>query len=539
MPSFFSSVRMKFILFTLAVVLPRLSFAQTTASEDTTIHASIDSMSAQIAADTVQTPAAPPSTDFASSIDNAAGVVVRGLAAVLFYPIGPFPAIVLWLIIGAVFLTFYMGFVNLRGFKHAIELVRGKYTNPNEAGEVTHFQALSSALSATVGLGNIAGVAIAVSIGGPGATFWMIIAGLLGMSSKFTECTLGLMYRKIDPQGRVSGGAMHYLHEGFKEKGMGGLGKALSVLFAICCIGGSFGGGNMFQIGQSLGGITNTIPALADYNWAYGLLMVGMVGIVIIGGIKRIAQTAEKIVPFMCGIYVLAALVILFMHFTEIPAAFATIIAGAFTPEAGYGGVVGVLVQGFRRATFSNEAGVGSAPIAHSAAKTDIPIREGFVALLEPFIDTVVVCTMTALVIVITGAYNAGGAFEAARAAGNGGLLTSLAFQERISWFPYILSLAVFLFAYSTCISWSYYGERSWVYLFGPRSSIIYKVLFLMFVFLGAIITAQNIIDFSDLMIFSMSLPNMIGLYLMAPKVRRTMKDYFAKLKAGEFKVYS
>lgn len=539
MPSFFPSVRMKFILLALAVVLPHLSFAQTTASEDTTIPVAIDSMRAQIAADTAQTPAAPPPTGFTSSIDNAAGVVVRGLAAVLFYPIGPFPAIVLWLIIGAVFLTFYMGFVNLRGFKHAIELVRGKYTNPNEAGEVTHFQALSSALSATVGLGNIAGVAIAVSIGGPGATFWMIVAGFLGMSSKFAECTLGQMYRKIDEKGRVSGGAMHYLHDGFKERGMGGIGKALSVLFAICCIGGSFGGGNMFQIGQSLGGITNTIPALADYNWAYGLLMVGMVGIVIIGGIKRIAQTAEKIVPFMCGIYVLAALVILFMHFSEIPAAFATIISGAFTPEAGYGGIIGVLVQGFRRATFSNEAGVGSAPIAHSAAKTDIPIREGFVALLEPFIDTVVVCTMTALVIVITGAYNAGGAFEAARAAGNGGLLTSLAFQERIPWFPYILSLAVFLFAYSTCISWSYYGERSWTYLFGPRSSIIYKVLFLVFVFLGAIITAQNIIDFSDLMIFSMSLPNMIGLYLMAPKVRRTMKDYFAKLKAGEFKVYS
>ena len=475
---------------------------------------------------------------FEESIDNGAGWIVNIIASVLFYEIGSFPAIVLWLLIGATFLTVYMGFINFRAFGHAIQVIRGKYNKPNESGEVTHFQALTSALSATVGLGNIAGVAIAVSIGGPGATFWMIMAGVLGMSSKFVECTLGQMYRKIDAQGKVSGGAMHYLGEGLQEKGLGGLGKFLAVVFAILCIGGSFGGGNMFQVKQSLGAITQSIPALAGMQWLYGLIMAGLVGVVIIGGIKRIAQTAEKIVPFMCGIYAATALYILFANLGEVPTAFGKIISGAFTPEAGYGGFIGVLVQGMKRATFSNEAGVGSAPIAHAAAKTEEPVREGIVALLGPFIDTILICTLTALVIVITGAYNAGGEFETARQATNGALLTSLAFGQEISWFPTVLSIAVLLFAYSTMISWSYYGERCWAFLFGPNSSLSYRIIFLVFVFLGSIISATNVLDFSDLMIFGMSFPNMLGMYLMAPKVKNALNIYMKKLKDGGFPVY-
>jgi len=449
------------------------------------------------------------------------------------------PVIVLWLVIGAVFLTFFMRFINFRGFKHAIYVVRGHFDDPNEEGEVTHFQALSAALSATVGLGNIAGVAIAVSIGGPGATFWMIAAGLLGMTLKFTECSLGQMYRKIDANGVVSGGPMHYLKDGLAEKGLGGLGKVLALLFTVLCIFASFGGGNMFQVVQSKNAIAETLPFLTDNGWVYGVVMVVLAGIVIIGGIKRIATTTEKIVPFMCGIYVLAALFVLMMNMDAILPAFKAIIMGAFTPEAGYGGFIGVLVQGFRRAAFSNEAGVGSAAIAHSAAKTEEPIREGIVALLEPFIDTVVVCTITALVIVITGAYNnPDAAYVAARAAGSGATLTSLAFQQSISWFPYILSVAVFLFAFSTMISWSYYGERCATQLFGDKASLPYKILFLVFTFLGSVASATAILDFSDLMILCMSFPNILGLYILSPKVKLALDSYMDKLKNNQFKIY-
>ena len=297
-------------------------------------------------------------------------------------PNGPqIPLVVAWLVVGAIFFTIRMGFINFRGFKHAIDVVRGKYDNPDAEGEVSHFQALSSALSATVGLGNIAGVAIAVSLGGPGAIFWMIIAGFLGMSSKFTECTLGQKYRETRPDGRVMGGAMFYLSKGLAEKGFGGFGKGLAVLFAILCIGGSFGGGNTFQVNQSLNAVQETIPWLADHRWVFGLVMAVLTGLVIIGGIKRIALTAEKIVPAMCGIYLLTCLTVLFMHISEIPAAFGTIIDSAFNPGAAWGGFIGVLVIGFKRAAFSNEAGVGSAAIAHSAARTDHPVREGIVAL--------------------------------------------------------------------------------------------------------------------------------------------------------------
>lgn len=477
-------------------------------------------------------------------IDAGAGVVVRALSAVFFYdvmfwdPDHVLPLVVLWLVIGAIYLTFRMNFINFRGFRHAVNVTRGKYSDPSDAGEVSHFQALAAALSATVGLGNIAGVAIAVSVGGPGATFWMIVAGLLGMSTKFTEVTLGQKYREFRPDGRVMGGAMFYLSKGLAEIGWAKTGKVLAMIFAILCIGGSLGGGNTFQVNQSMNAIQETVPFLADRGWIYGLIMATMVAIVIIGGIRRIAQVAEKIVPAMVGIYVAAALYILLVNFTVIPEAFGAIVSGAFTPEAGFGGFIGVLVTGFRRAAFSNEAGAGSAAIAHSAARTPYPVREGVVALLEPFIDTVVVCTMTALVIVISGAYN-NPAYADIVAGSQGAALTSRAMGQYLSWFPYVLSLCVVLFAFSTMISWSYYGERCWCYLFGDDKTRVFQYLFVIFTFLGSIISAQNVLDFGDLMILGMAFPNLFGVFLLSGKVRQDLDSYWQKFKAGEFKVYN
>ncbi|HLM67350.1 MAG TPA: alanine/glycine:cation symporter family protein, partial [Longimicrobium sp.] len=477
------------------------------------------------------------------SIDRAMGAVNGVVSFVFFYDMlfwdaeHQLPLVVLWLVLGAIFFTIKMGFVNFRGFGHAIQVVRGRYSDPSDAGEVSHFQALSTALSATVGLGNIAGVAIAVSVGGPGATFWMIVAGLLGMSSKFAECTLGQQYREVRPDGRIMGGAMEYLSKGLKEKGWPRLGMFLAVMFSILCIGGSLGGGNSFQVNQSLNAMQETIPFLADAPWVYGLVMTVLVGLVIVGGIRRIATVAEKIVPLMCGVYVLAALFILLMNFTAIPAAFGAIISQAFTPAAGYGGFIGVLVTGFRRAAFSNEAGAGSAAIAHSAARTPYPVREGFVSLLEPFIDTVVVCTMTALVIVITGAYN-NPAYADLVAQSKGAALTSRAMSEHLPWFKYILSAAVFLFAYSTMISWSYYGERCWAWLLGDRSTKVYQGLFLLFVFLGSVITSVNVLEFGDLMILGMAFPNILGVVILSGNVKRELDDYWRRLKSGEIRPY-
>jgi len=455
------------------------------------------------------------------------------------------PLVVAWLVVGAIFFTVRMGFINFRGFKHAVDVVRGKFDSEGAEGEVSHFQALSSALSATVGLGNIAGVAIAVSLGGPGAIFWMIVAGFLGMSSKFTECTLGQKYRTTRADGRVMGGAMFYLQNGLAEVAdrTGGvlfrpLGKFLAVTFAILCIGGSFGGGNTFQVNQSLNAVQESIPWLGDHRWVFGLIMTILTGLVIIGGIKRIAQTAEKIVPTMCAVYMVACIVVLLKHIGEIPAAFGTIFDSAFNPGAAWGGFIGVLVQGFKRAAFSNEAGVGSAAIAHSAAKTKEPVREGIVALLEPFIDTIIICTMTGLVIVITGHYEGGPAAEVAKPyadINNGAGLTSTVFASEFSGFQHILSAAVVLFAFSTMISWSYYGERCWAWLFGDGSSMVYRILFLVMVFLGSIITSTNILDFGDLMILGMAFPNVLGLYFLAGGVKKDLDAYMTKLKKGEF----
>lgn len=494
-------------------------------------------------------------------VNEIFGTINGWIATVLFYPIplpgeSSVPAAVAWLVAGSLFFTLRMRFINLRGFVHAVKVTSGKYDNPDDEGEVSHFQALTAALSATVGLGNIAGVAVAVSIGGPGATFWMVLAGLLGMSAKFVECTLGQKYREVRADGRVMGGAMHYLSKGLAEKGLAPLGTVLAIGFAFLCIGGSFAGGNAFQVSQSLRAVEETIPVLKDAPWIYGLAMTAMVGIVIIGGIKRIAATAATIVPFMCGVYVVASVAILVMNAERVPSAFSAIFAGAFSPDAAYGGFLGVLIMGFQRAAFSNEAGIGSAAIAHSAARTEYPVREGIVALLEPFIDTVVVCTMTALVIIVTGAYSTdtyrGTLARQAAARGadvetlvaehaeiiekeQGAQLTSRAMGEAIPYFQYVLSAAVILFAYSTMISWSYYGERCWVYLFGDGASLSYRVIFLAFVFLGSVVSAKNVLELGDLMIMGMAVPNILGVLLLSGGVKRDLDEYWRRFKAGDF----
>jgi AGCS family alanine or glycine:cation symporter len=497
-------------------------------------------------------------------IDEAFGSATGWFVDFIFYQI-PFGENVniFWvlfpLILGALFFTIYFKFINFTGFWTSINIVRGKYDDldhhesmvgagdstpggdaietiaiEGHEGEVSHFQALTAALSATVGLGNIAGVAIAVSVGGAGATFWMIIAGFLGMASKFVECTLGVKYRDIEADGTVYGGPMYYLTKGLKLKGMAGLGKVLAVLFAIFVIGGSFGGGNMFQVNQAFQLVENITGGEASFlhgkGWLFGLIMAVLVGIVIIGGIKKIAKVTDKIVPFMVVIYVSASLFVIFANYDMIGDAFMQIFNGAFSPEGVAGGAIGVLVQGFRRAAFSNEAGVGSASIAHSAVKTKYAASEGMVALLEPFIDTVVVCTMTALVLIITGnvaAENSG--LNDAQAI----LLTSGAFESAISWFPYVLTIAVVLFAFSTMISWSYYGFQGWAYLFGrsKKMEYLYKFIFCIFVVIGSAASLGSVIGFSDAMIFAMMVPNMVGIVILAPKVKEEYNKYMAAIK--------
>jgi len=481
------------------------------------------------------------------SVDDALVAINGFLFGIIFFDIWPFdnssgdkiviPFMIIWLSFGALYFTFRFKFVNFRLFFHAIDCVRGKFSKPGDdtVGEVTHFQALTMALSATVGLGNIAGVAIAVSIGGPGATFWMILAGILGMSSKFVECTLAQIYREVRSDGHIMGGAMEYCSRGLKDIGRPKLGKFLAILFCVACVGASIGGGNAFQVSQALGAVQQNVSFFDGYPWVFGLIMAFLVGIVIIGGVKRIAQTAAKLVPVMVVIYVAACLWVIMTHFTEIPAAFSTIISSAFSFEAGIGGFIGVLVMGFKRASFSNEAGLGSAAIAHSAAKTPYPVREGIVALLEPFIDTVVICTMTALVIVITGAYSNPELAHLVEAK-NGAALTGEAFRGVISWFPILLSACVILFAYSTMISWSYYGERCWTYMFGEKYSMGYRVMFLVFIILGTLGSPSSVLDFSDVLFFTMAFPNLIALYLLQGKVRDALNEYMVKLKNGEFK---
>ncbi|MAB39260.1 MAG: D-alanine glycine permease [Aequorivita sp.] len=469
------------------------------------------------------------------------------------------PWVLIVLIGGAFYFTIYFKLINFTGFGTAIRVVRGKYEDiekhgadtlygdvtPNEQenlietirddsadGEVSHFQALTAALSATVGLGNIAGVAVALSIGGPGATFWMIVAGLLGMASKFAECTLGVKFRDVGPDGTVYGGPMYYLKKGLGQKGMGGLGKVLAILFAIFVIGGSFGGGNMFQANQAAAQFVQLfeLQGTSAAIW-FGIAMAIIVAVVIIGGIKRIAKVTEKIVPFMAGIYVLGALVILAANYHHIGDAFALIFEGAFSGLGIAGGLVGVMIQGIRRGAFSNEAGVGSAAIAHSAVRTKYPASEGIVALLEPFIDTVVICTMTALVIVITNFDN--NIIQYGVEVKEGVELTATAFDSVIPHFSVVLTVAVILFAFSTMISWSYYGMQGWVYLFGRGkvTELIYKLLFCIFIWVGSVISLGSVINFSDAMIFAMVVPNIIGVILLTPIVRKELKRYMNAIR--------
>lgn len=481
--------------------------------------------------------------------------------------VGPLPFVLILLVSGAAFFTLVFVFPNLRFFLLAFQVVSGKFdeieqrvpdnvknrevtevdghrvdTRDDEClGEVTHFQALATAVSGTVGLGNIAGVAVAVATGGPGATFWMIICGLLGMSTKFVECTLGVKYRDVDAEGTVYGGPMYYLQRGLSDMGAGRLGKVLAALFAVFCIGGSFGGGNAFQSNQAAQQIKSLmgLPDTGSAGTLIGIVMAILVGFVIIGGIKRIAQVTEKIVPLMAIIYVFASAVIIVMNWDKVPWAFGEIFRGAFTPDAALGGLIGVMIQGFQRAAFSNEAGAGSAPIAHSAVKTRYPASEGIVALLEPFIDTVVICTMTAVVIVFFNADDsfAWGAVESKNVIVDGvrlgGVdLTSAAFDAKLPGFRYVLTIAIILFAFSTMISWSYYGLQSWKYLFGRGkvADLTYKLLFCIVVVIGAAISLGSVIDFSDAMIFAMVFPNMIGLILLFPKVRDELRRYLTAI---------
>ncbi len=507
-------------------------------------------------------------------IDSAFGLLVEYLAKVLFYNVFGFPLIVLVLVVGSITFAFYFKFINIRGLKHSIDIIRGKYDNPKDKGQISHFQALTSALSATIGLGNIAGVAIAVAQGGAGAVFWMMAIAVFSMSAKFVSASLAQLYRQIDSKGSVSGGPMYYISMGLGAKGgaIGKLGKFLGALYALFIIGGAFGGGNMFQANQSYELVATQVPLLAENSWLYGIILSALVGLVILGGIVRIGKATEKIVPSMILIYCGASLFIIFSNLDKLPGVINSIFTQAFSPQAFYGGVLGVLVIGIKRAVFSNEGGVGSAAIAHSAAKTDEPIREGLVAMIGPFIDTIVICFMTASVLLITmdnnnllQNYNKAKinvyeteqllknanepeskviaddlaiAKEKLKEANRGAEFTSVAFSSVFSWFPLILSIIVFLFSYSTMISWYYYGDKGWIYLFGKRTKPLYQGLFLFCVFFGSITKLGNVLDFSDMMILSAAFPNIIAAMFLLPEVKERLNDYWTRYKLGTFKTY-
>ncbi|MEA1886529.1 MAG: alanine/glycine:cation symporter family protein [Bacteroidota bacterium] len=451
------------------------------------------------------------------------------------------PIVVLWLVFGGIFFTFRMKFINLRAFKHAFALIRGKFDKPGTSGEVSHFQALTTALSATVGLGNITGVAIAIAVGGPGATFWMMLAGFFGMSLKFTECTLGIKYRHIDENGKVSGGPMYYLNMALKNRNLGALGKILALFSGVMMVLASFGGSNMLQSNQSFAQFTTIFPAMESHGFWFGLILSMLIGIVVIGGIRSIARVTEKLVPFMSVLYIGTALVIIFMNFSNIDDVFILIVKSAFQPVAIKGGIIGVIITGFRRGAFSNEAGVGSAAVAHAAARTDEPVKEGIVAMLEPFIDTIIICTMTSLVIIFTGFHESTSSLE-------GTELTSAAFESVFPWFPYLLVLAILCFAFSTMISWSYYGLNGFKFLFEKHiyrisgmknlTAYIYYSIFLFFTIVGASSTLDNVIAFSDMMVLTLAFPNITGLLILAPEVAADMKDYMKRYREGLVKRY-
>lgn len=486
------------------------------------------------------TPAVEPT--LAQQIDAAVRPVADAVSGAIFYSVrvggtdaAPvmFPLIVGWLILAALVFTFYFQFINIRGFKHGFDLIRGKYSDQGAAGEVSHFRALTSAVSGTVGLGNIAGVAVAITIGGPGATFWMVLAGLLAMSSKFVECTLGVMYRIEKPDGTISGGPMYYLSRGIAANypKAAGFGVALAVVFAVCTMLGAIGAGSMFQANQAFAQLANVSGGrLDDSGLWFGLVYAVLGGVVVIGGITRIGSVTARLVPGMAVLYLIGALIVILSNLPQLPGAFMAIIDGAFTADGVAGGVIGALIQGFRRAAFSNEAGLGSAAIAHSAVKTREPLSEGFVALWEPFIDTVVICTMTALVIIITNQHLAGGA--------DGVQLTSNAFATVSPWFPYALAMVVLLFAFSTTITWGYYGAKACSFLFQESKVALYgfKVFYLAMAVVGCTMPLASIVDIADGLLFIMAIPNLIGVYLLMPVVKRELKRYLARLKSGEIR---
>jgi AGCS family alanine or glycine:cation symporter len=463
-------------------------------------------------------------TELSATISQFFTVINR----LILFEIGGLPLIVVWLIMAGVIFTLWMKAVNLRAFKHALEVLLGKYDDPDDLGEVTHFQALATALSATIGLGNIAGVAIAIRLGGPGAVFWMTVAGFLGMSSKFVECTLAQKYRIVYPDGTVAGGPMYYLSAGLAEIGQKTLGQILAVLFAVFALAGGLGSAVIFQANQSRVAVANVFPVLNEQSWIYGLLITILVGTIIVGGIRRIAQIAEALVPLMCGIYLLMVLWILLTHWFAIPEVIQVIFQGIVSPEAATGGFVGALIQGFRRSAFSNVAGLGVAAIAHATARTKEPIREGIVALLEPFIDTIIICNLTAFVIIITGAYDNPDWINL-----DGADLTAVAFGSVISWFPYVLAVILFLFACSTMISWGYYSQVCWQYLWGNQNTIIYKLTFLAAIFIGAIISPEVVVQLGDAILLMTSIPNLLGAYLLCPIVAFELENYLDKLSAS------
>lgn len=447
------------------------------------------------------------------------------------------PFLIVALILGAIFFTFWYRWINVRGFKHSIAIIQGKYDNPEDTGEISHFRALTSALSATVGLGNIAGVAIAIQLGGPGAVFWMLIAAVFGMTAKFSSCTLSQMYRQTNADGSISGGPMYYIDIGLKQIGGGWapLGKVLAIIYALMAMGGAIGVGNMFQVNQTAEAFRSTFGLSEGANWIIGIVVAILVGLVIVGGIKRIGAATSRIVPAMCGLYVCVSILIILMNITKIPETIGLIFRLAFTGNAFYGGFVGVLVWGIRRASFSNEAGLGSAAIAHAAAKTEEPVREGLVAMIGPFIDTIIVCFMTAMVVIITGAWN-----DPSLSQSDGVTLTTKAFESAIGWFPLVLTVSIGLFAYSTMISWGYYGERGWIYLLdhfggiGLKTVIVFRVIFVIFILVGAVYPLRAVLDFSDAMVLGMAFPNIIGSIILAPRVLNKVKDYWNRYQSGE-----
>ena len=511
------------------------SFAQdTNAIASDAIHAA--SAVAEPTSDVAAEPAAKNATE---RIDAVFASIVDVMASVLFFPIGPFPAIIIILVSGGIFFTFFYGFINLRLFGHAIDCVRGKFDNPDDEGEISHFKALTSALSATVGLGNIAGVAVAISVGGPGAIFWMWLVAFFGMTSKFSSCTLAQIYRRIDDRGRVLGGPMVYLDDGIKSHipSLAILGKIFGILFALLCIGGSLGAGNLFQGKMTYAISARVIPGLAGPGAAYifGIVLAILVGLVIIGGIRRIGTVTSKLVPGMCIFYCLVCLIIILSNYTKVLPLLGSIFTEAFNQNSAFGGLIGALLQGMKRAAFSNEAGLGSAAIAHAAAKTKEPVREGLVAMLGPFIDTIVVCTMTALAILITGVHETSG--DVAGTLG-GAMLTAEAFGSVHHLFEVLLVPAVAVFAFSTMISWSYYGERCAEYLCGTAGILPYRILFTIAVALGPILPFVAILDFSDMLLFGMAGPNIIGSIILAPVVLPLLKSYIKRYKAGEMKMF-